>query len=327
MTDDELQQRELTFCVLEQGKTVQDPLTIAKRRLFDTPFSRFVRLNWKTADDPLADFVDTDCCWSEGRSLLFEKAQQGFDYYIFIDEDVSFHAPTGVDIARAVQAFLKRYRPLTGTFFDPTTWPFRNGAMPGEFGDEPHPICSYDLELHFFSRSFAQLVFPVPFHGSDRSMHYSHWLCYTLFPRKQVCFFGVEIRNNVHEPHGIDNKHTLATYGTADEVRSDVARAREEIVDLFNGITRDKSFDPRGAWAIPAVIATNRLLRDQPCDPTPVEVSLADLARVVDVQAPGFFQRAAKRRAVADDFGSRNRRAGSCGSQKSDTPDPNFSNS
>ena len=60
------------FCILEQGKSVGDSMTKEHQDQFTTEDSDFYRLNWKQ-EDPDALVVQPGICWSEGRSLLYEK--------------------------------------------------------------------------------------------------------------------------------------------------------------------------------------------------------------------------------------------------------------
>jgi len=195
-----------TFCVMEQGKSINDPITIEKRELFDTPFSDFYRLNWFCDDDPNAAFSAPGVCWSEGRSLLYEKVPKQYDYYVFIDDDIVFDAPDGAHVPTLMRDFFDEYKPLAGSFYCPDSWSHRPHPRPSlarrigarlvgkragipsqPFDRAPHPMYSYDLELQFYSASFADAVLPVPFHGSDRTMHYTHFICATQYPLKQLC--------------------------------------------------------------------------------------------------------------------------------------------
>jgi hypothetical protein len=80
-----------TFCILEQGKLINEPCTIEKRELFTTEFSDFYRLNWSTEDDPNAFITAKGVTWSEGRSLLYREVPKDYEYYIFIDDDVKLN--------------------------------------------------------------------------------------------------------------------------------------------------------------------------------------------------------------------------------------------
>lgn len=301
-----------TFCVMEQGKSINDPITIEKRELFNTPFSDFYRLNWFCDDDPNAAFSAPGVCWSEGRSLLYEKVPKQYDYYVFIDDDIVFDAPDGAHVPTLMRDFFDEYKPLAGSFYCPDSWSHRPHPRPSlarrigarlvgkragipsqPFDRAPHPMYSYDLELQFYSASFADAVLPVPFHGSDRTMHYTHFICATQYPLKQLCFYGVQIRNTRSDPHGLDNADTIGTYELTglpdDSVRTDSDR----IVDLFNAGVHDHSYDPHGSWNQRTCQIENRRLQSVAPDKTAVDYSTEDLGKIYDVQSDAWQKRSA----------------------------------
>jgi hypothetical protein len=190
-----------TFCILEQGHTVNEPITLKKKKLFTTKFSDFYRLNWYQ-NDPNAFIMHQNIVWSEGRSLLYEKVPKIYDYYIFTDDDVDFYSDddSGEGIAEKIHLLLSEYKPITGTFIDINQWYINrsNISLKEYLSRECFPISGYDLQLQIFSASFAELAFPVIFHGSDKAMWYSQWICYKLFPLKQICFTEIQVRNIRH---------------------------------------------------------------------------------------------------------------------------------
>ena len=190
-----------TFCILEQGNSIGDSITARKKEIFTTGFSDFYRLNWQRADDPNANFFKKGITWSEGRSYLYQEVPKNYDYYIFTDDDIEFESLNGDDVAKKIRDILKEYNPITGTFFDPNRWMFRDysdGAMQTLEKKPAFPLSGYDLEVQIFSSDFAKTMFPVIFHGAAKSMWYSQWICYQLYPAKQLCFTGIRISNPKH---------------------------------------------------------------------------------------------------------------------------------
>lgn len=308
-----------TFCVMEQGKSVDDPITIEKKELFTTPFCDFYRLNWFRDDDPNADFSAPGVCWSEGRSLLYEKVPKKYDYYVFIDDDIVFDCAPGEHVPTVMRDFFAEFNPLAGTFYGPDKWSHRPHPRPSlarrlgarlvgrragikrqPFGRLPHPIYSYDLELQFYSASFADVVLPVPFHGSDRTMHYTHYICSSQFPRKHLCFYGVQIRNTRSDPHELDNADTIGMYELA-QLPTDLERSdSDRIVDLFNAGVHDHSYDPHGAWHQRSCQIENRRLQSEAPDKSVVEYSVEHLSKIYDVDNPAWRDRSSTIR-VDDD--------------------------
>lgn len=66
---------------------------------------------------------------------------------------------------------------------------------------EVFPIMSHDLCCHYFKEDFAELMFPIYFHGSGKSMWYSQFIGYKLYPNKCLVFNKILIKNTEHEPH------------------------------------------------------------------------------------------------------------------------------
>ena len=283
-----------TFCIIEQGKTVNHPLTLKKKELFTTEFSDFYRLNWKTEADPNAFLKIKNITWSEGRSLLYEHVPRDYEYYVMIDEDISFHAEKESDIPLRLKLFFDKYNPLTGTLLNEKVWNFNYHMIKNITGGKRlyykfmkdvilkskhvHPFCCQDLDLQFFSKSFANIIFPVIYHGSWRSMHYVNWICYKTFPLKQMCFRGISITNHVHEEHedipqSMDEKHCRV------------------IMRRFNANAYDKSFDPDGEWELHNLIKINYKMALKRADKRPVQFTMADLAKVYDINNNNFLKR------------------------------------
>jgi len=193
------------FCVLEQGGTVNDDFTLRHKRQFNTGVSDFYRLNWKKSNDKNADIHIPDVCWTEGRSVLYDHINKDYEYYIFIDDDVIFEDKINFnickpssrpvfscfsDIAYRIAEVLDEYNPIAGTFESPG-WHFEGTKS----GKKVHPIACHDLCIHIFSRSFAEVMFPIIYHGSSKSMWYAMYVCHALFPKKQLAFRNIKAKN------------------------------------------------------------------------------------------------------------------------------------
>ena len=106
------------FVVLEQGNKCNTDLSIEHKNQFSDDYCDWYRLNWKNdTNDNLASFYEENIVWSEGRSLLFEKVKNQYEYYIFIDDDVKFISKTNLTVAEEIKNFLETYHPLTGTIY------------------------------------------------------------------------------------------------------------------------------------------------------------------------------------------------------------------
>ena len=73
------------FCILEQGNSVNDELTLKKKKIFNTNFSDLKRLNWaNNKNDKFADYFQKNICWSEGRSLHYMRRLKENMIFIFL---------------------------------------------------------------------------------------------------------------------------------------------------------------------------------------------------------------------------------------------------
>lgn len=295
-----------TFCILEQGNTINHPLTLKKKRLFTTKFSDFYRLNWKAEADPNAFLKIKNITWSEGRSLLYENVPKKYEYYILTDEDVSFHAEKDGDIVLKLKHFFDEYKPLTGILLDRAAWNFdyRRLEIYKHFyyrfikdvilkNKIVHPICCHDAPLQFFSKSFADIIFPVPFHGMCRSTQYSNWICYKLFPLKQMCFRGVSIINNLHEEHESIPRSIDLTYHC------------KSIMKMFNEDTYDKSFTHKGEWFIPNLMKLNYRIALRKVDKKPIHFTLNDLRKIYDIHNTKFLNRKSRIETAKPEYNKR----------------------
>lgn len=197
------------FCILEQGSDKNPELTSKKKEIFDTKYSDFYRLNWKgDKEDKLADFFETNISWSEGRSFLYEKTQEEYDFYIFIDDDVSINSTNSYHPAKNIKDNLLRYKPLHGSILN-NTWPElkfpKKEKMIGMQGG--------DLCVQIYRSDYAKCMFPTWLHGSGKSMWYAQFIAYILFPKSSIYLNNLIAENTRTEPHS-DSK--LSTYNNPD---------------------------------------------------------------------------------------------------------------
>lgn len=194
-----------TFCILEQGGGAGADMTARKKRLFDTPYSAFYRLNWRLEDDPDAFVSRKGVVWSEGRSLLYDIVPKDFEYYIFIDDDVDFYTLDGLpenEIPMRIRTLLEKWQPLCGTFYDPDCWVFQ-GCLPvrDSMAKGVFPIAAFDFQSFIMHRGLCETMMPIWTHGSNASMRYVNYIVNLLAPRKQLCFTGVLAANTEHLLH------------------------------------------------------------------------------------------------------------------------------
>ena len=171
------------FCILEQGADKNNLALISKQKeIFTTNYSDFYRLNWKgDKDDKLADFFATNVSFSQGRSLLYEKTKGEYDFYIFIDDDVSINSTNSYSPAENIRDNLLRYKPLHGSIIN-NTWPElklpKKGKLMGMRGG--------DQGIQIFRSDFAKFIFPTWIHGSRKSHWYAQFIAYILFPKSSI---------------------------------------------------------------------------------------------------------------------------------------------
>jgi hypothetical protein len=179
------------FCVLEQGKLVGDEMIHYHASLFNTEVSDFYRLNWNTMDDPDAFICAPGACWSEGRSLLYHHVPKKYEYYIFIDDDLTWEEDS--DLAKNIADILDRWNPVAGCFPEFDAWHMTR--RPGPFG-EVSCVAGFDLNNHIFSASAADVLFPAVYHGSGRSFWHAQFLVYKLCPEKHLSLDSLPISNS-----------------------------------------------------------------------------------------------------------------------------------
>lgn len=269
------------FCILEQGNTVGEKLTTQKKALFSGSYCDFFRLNWCRNDDPQATFHKAGIVWSEGRSFLFKQVPKNYEYYIFIDDDVSFHCDQGIDLVKEICRLLDYYSPLAATFYTDLHkggWHFnRKRSRKDYLKRDAFPIAGFDLCAHVFSASFAKVMFPVTYHGSEKSMRYAQWACNQLYPLKQICFTTVRVKNNRGEPH---QDYTNPQFN-----------APHKLIRLFNKHVRHSS--PMPYDDVKSFKALNNIIFNSSCDSIPVEFKLSDLDTIYDTSNDYFKKRTA----------------------------------
>ena len=259
-----------TFCILEQGRYINEPLTLKKKEMFTTDFSDFFRLNWYDDNDPNAFITAKGAVWSEGRSLLYAKVPKNYEYYIFIDDDVDFYADSDINIPEKIKLLLDEYKPLAGTFFNFKQWGFKRTGIPQEqyLARKCFPIAGHDMESHILSQSFAEVVFPVIYHGAHRSMWYSYWICHQSFPLKQVGFTEIQVRGFRSEWHK-KNRKDPKSYEF------------HEILGMFNRHIKD----PSSAIASKEdIVQKNIAIFNQEVDRTLMEFTFEDLERIYNTK-------------------------------------------
>lgn len=202
-----------TFVILEQGCEPNYPLTATHKEQFNTKFSDCFRLNWKEdRNDKNADFFKKDICWSEGRSYLYEQVKGKYDYYFFIDDDISIEqrkclwSKPELSVAEQIKDLLEIYKPVHGSI--------NNDAWPntlGKFKSDVFTMIGGDLCIQFFSESFANLMFPTWEHGSQASMWYPQFLSHVICPQRTIYLNRLTGRNTRHVSHGDQNTTKLCT--------------------------------------------------------------------------------------------------------------------
>lgn len=192
------------FCILEQGREINDSLTIKHINQFNTSFSDFYRLNWYTKDDSNANWYAQDITLSEGKNILYQNVPKIYKYYIFIDDDVDVKIENIHDnhltVAEKLRDMLNRYNPLHATLYRKReawgSWHVHNiKDLHDKYRREAWPICGFDLDCDIYHTSFAEVVFPIKYHGCYKCLSYAQYICYKLYPEKQIMMSGLTIEN------------------------------------------------------------------------------------------------------------------------------------
>jgi len=262
------------LCVLEQSGTLGDPYTAVKRQLFNTDDCDLYRLNWRHENDPDATISAPGVLWSEGRSILYESVPKTYDYYMFIDDDLDFQYEDTRPLTTVIIELLEEYRPLSAGFYCKKLWGKTPVTEDMRKNKRAYPFLCLDLQLTIYSRQFANLVFPVIFHGSDMCMWYAFWLANKLNPGKQLCFSDIIIKNTRSEPH---YNQSIRKYSLA-------------LSRMFNRITVDRSF----AWTTDACITRNNELYHEVPDKGSFDFNMDDIYRYCNWSSIYVKQRAAR---------------------------------
>lgn len=225
----------VSVAVLEQSGVT--PTRVARNRAWAAKKIGvgYARLAWNPhtwEHDELATIRAQNVTHGEGRSILAHWAiEEGFDYLVFVDDDVVFlplqessvvnfsgrlaknfgpKAAVAMASRRATLSGLERLRlvlasiaPLTGTVFSPTDWAHR-WATPERrlrMGRESFPIAFHDLQCQIFSRAVAELCFPSPLTGAGGATWWVQLLGSEEWPARQVCLGGLNAYNTRADPH------------------------------------------------------------------------------------------------------------------------------
>ena len=201
------------FCILEQGNNINNNLTKKRKKIFTTEFSDLKRLNWaNNKNDNLADFYTKNMCWSEGRSFLYEKLKNKYDFYIFIDDDVDINLVNSgkEDIAYKLKNELINNNLIHGSIPNNAWLNFEKN----NYGDV-FPMKGGDLCVQIFRSDFAELMFPTWIHGSGKSMWYAQFIAHILFPNQSIYLNKFRANNTRHDPH---MDRSLISYSAPDEL-------------------------------------------------------------------------------------------------------------
>ena len=191
----------------EQGKFVNEPLTLKHKEQFNTSFSDFYRLNWFTSDDPNAHFFAKGITLSEGKNLLYEKVPKIYKYYIFIDDDVDLICDDGTPIAEKIRNILNKFNPLHATFYRKLgaswgSWHITDIIQKHSLEQkEAWSIFGFDLDCDIYHWSYIRHILPIRYHGCYKCLTYAQYICYKLYPQKQLMIDGVRITNNRQGNH------------------------------------------------------------------------------------------------------------------------------
>jgi len=260
------------FVVLEQGNKCNTSLSKEHRNQFSTEYSDFFRVNWKAdINDKEAHFYKDNIVWTEGRSLLFEKVKGNYEYYIFIDDDVKFISKTDNSVAAELKYFFQEYNPLTGTIFgDNWAWDLYKNTINTNY-KEVFPIMGHDLCCHFFQEDFAELMFPVYFHGSECSMWYAQFIGYKLHPQKCMVFNNIIIKNTEHIMHK-DNNNKQFINGS-------------NIVKKFSELIKDKNNTEEFlSWSNSNFVReNNKLIYTNPINKEPITFDNTMLKDIINI--------------------------------------------
>ena len=269
------------FVVLEQGQFCNTSLAMKHRKEFTQSYCDFFRLNWANDRyDLTADIYAENITWSEGRSILYNRVRGQYEYYLFIDDDISFRSNSSQSVSEEIRNFLETYCPLTGTIYGDYFF-LKKELFQAIEQDQKDVFCmsGHDLQCQIFKDSFAQLVLPIIYHGSYFSLWYAQYICATLHPDKLMALNRVYITNTQHLKH--------QDYG----LKQHLSDAREKFMKL----DRTKGFihfNKKGGecnW---------KCYHIKP-NPKPIDITLDEFAAVVDINHLDYRTRNETSRLVA----------------------------
>lgn len=234
-----------TFCVLEQGKYINEDITKKHKKMFNSKYSDWYRLNWYTNKDPNAFIHYKNITWCEGRNILYEKVPKKYDYYMFIDDDLKFKCENNV--ALTLHKFLLSYQPLVSTVMSHNWHMNKVESIHKEYKKGAFVYRGQDMELMIFSKDYANIMFPIIYLGGWGCMWYMNYICTNLYPKKQVCTTNIEVSNPRHstnykqiEPHHLDQvplltllnshlyKHDVPIYNYKQKIQRENAEAYKQ---------------------------------------------------------------------------------------------------
>lgn len=201
---------EKLFCILEQGKYVNDPLTIKHKEVFNTSFSDFYRLNWYTSEDPNANWHASNITLSQGKNILYQNVPKIYKYYIFIDDDVDIQLENSaidkVTVAEKLKCLLEKYNPLHATLYRRHnawgSWHINSiRDLHNKYRREAWPIYGFDLDCDIYHHSYINAVLPIKYHGCYKCLTYTQYICYKLHPEKQMMLSGLIVTNTRQSNH------------------------------------------------------------------------------------------------------------------------------
>lgn len=263
------------LCVLEQSGTIDTPYTAEKKALFQTDNCDYYRLNWRHLNDPDANLSAPGVLWSEGRSMLYDFVPKKYDYYMFMDDDISFHYKGEKSLTEKIIELLEEFRPMSANFYCERLWGMNPITKAMSLQKRAYPFLCLDLQLTIYSSWFADIVFPVPFHGSDKCMWYAYWLANKIDPGKQICFTEISITNQRSEPH----------------FNQEIREYRNTLVKMFNRLTKDGSFD----WDIEPCKQRNSELFNAKPEKGLCRYNLNDVREICDWESFYIKRRSPKR--------------------------------
>lgn len=186
------------FCVIEQGKFHNDYITKMHHKWFNKDYCDWYRINWSTEKDNLAKYHEKNICYSEGRSILYDRIPKNYEYYIFIDDDLIFENFDGSIVsepAEVIKNYLLEYNPISASFISYADWlsSLLNKRISRKeiFNKKVFHGPTHDLMFCIYSADLAKLVLPVIHHGSGGCLHYAMYIVAKLYPEKQHIYTGM----------------------------------------------------------------------------------------------------------------------------------------